>query len=265
MYRMDLAVGRALGILTTAAAGIVLVGLERIRPLRFSTGPARRPYVRSDLAHLFTGLAFGTLTGPLVLAASKGLGAVGVPRLATLHVPLWIAAPLALVVLDFGQYVSHRMLHRFDALWELHKVHHSPRALDWLAGFRSHLGEHALRRVVAPIGLIFLGAPETAIAVAATVLSTWAAFIHSNVDLHSRALERVLVTPRLHRVHHVPETTATNFGAFLTVWDRLSGRFVAEAPASHSPLGVPNELETFPQTWWAHLVEPLRRIARGRA
>jgi sterol desaturase/sphingolipid hydroxylase (fatty acid hydroxylase superfamily) len=263
---MDLgALGKGLGILATAISGIAFLTLERVQSLRFVEPPSRRAFVGSDVAHLVTGLTFGTLTGPLVLAASAALGGLGVPRFAELGVPLWIAAPVALVVLDFGQYVSHRLLHRFDPLWELHKVHHSPRNLDWLAGFRSHLGEHALRRVVAPVGLILLGAPQTAIAIAATVLSTWAAFIHSNVDLHPRALELFLVTPRLHRVHHVPKTTSMNFGAFLTVWDRLSNRFVAVGPPFEAPLGVPQELETYPQTWWPHLVEPLRRIAATRA
>jgi sterol desaturase/sphingolipid hydroxylase (fatty acid hydroxylase superfamily) len=263
---MDLVLGKALGVFATALSGALFLTLERVRSLRFREIPSPRAFVRSDVTHLIVGLAFGALTGPLVLAASAALGALGVPRFATLGLPLWIAVPVAIVLLDFGQYVTHRLMHRFDALWEIHKVHHSPRTLDWLAGFRSHLGEHALRRLVGPLGLILLGAPPTASAIAGTVLSTWAAFIHSNVDLRSRTLELFVVTPRLHRVHHVPETTTTNFGAFLTIWDRLFDRFVAEGPAPHAALGVPEELDTYPQSWWAQLVEPLKRIAaRGRA
>lgn len=253
-----------MGLLSFAVSGLALVALERVPRLRFRDAPFVRRFMGSDALHVVTGVGFGLLTGGLVLTASTALGALGLPRLSAVPMPLALSVAPAIVVLDLGQYASHRMLHHFGALWEIHKVHHSPRALDWLAGYRSHVFEHALRRVVGPLGLVLLGAPAEAVAIAASILSAWAAFIHSNVDLHSRALELVLVTPRLHRVHHVPATTTRNFGAFLTVWDRLAGAFVAEPPPADAALGVPAELETYPQTWWAQLTEPIRRFVRPR-
>jgi lathosterol oxidase len=51
----------------------------------------------------------------------------------------------------------HLSLHRFEALWQLHEVHHSSPALDWLATFRSHLLEQALRHFATPLLLVAVG------------------------------------------------------------------------------------------------------------
>jgi sterol desaturase/sphingolipid hydroxylase (fatty acid hydroxylase superfamily) len=72
----------------------------------------------------------------------------------------------------------------------------------------------------------------------------------------------VLVTPRLHRIHHDPATSHRNFGTFLTLWDRLlRGRFVTRDVASDVRFGIPGEITTYPQGWWPQLLEPLKRMA----
>ena len=63
---------------------------------------------------------------------------------------------LALLGLDVGNYFAHYCLHRFDVLWQFHKTHHSSRKLDWLATFRSHIGEQG---VVPVLFRCFFGVP----------------------------------------------------------------------------------------------------------
>ena len=45
---------------------------------------------------------------------------------------------LALVVIDFVQWVVHNLLHRFSFLWRFHQVHHSVQdgEMDWMVSFR---------------------------------------------------------------------------------------------------------------------------------
>jgi sterol desaturase/sphingolipid hydroxylase (fatty acid hydroxylase superfamily) len=250
------------------ATALGLAALERFPALRFRRARLFRACFTSDVWYGLTGFVAGTaLTTALIVAASDALGALGVPRLAALDLPLWATAAVALVTLDLGNYAAHWLMHRVDALWEIHKVHHSSPTLDWLATFRSHLLEQALRRVLAPLGLVLLGVPLDGTLVAAAAFNGWAMLIHSNLRLDLRVMEPVLVTPRLHRIHHDPATSLRNFGTLFTAWDRLlRGRFVHRDVAPDVAFGVPGE-PAYPQGWLRQLVLPLRRIAgsTGRA
>lgn len=63
----------------------------------------------------------------------------------------------------------------------------------------------------------------------------------------------------LHRLHHVPETSGQNLGTIFSCWDRMRGSLVSDPAAGLAPLGVPGREESYPQTWFAQLVEPFRR------
>ena len=245
----------ALGILVP---GLVLALLERSSRLRFRPLPDLRPYVASDVVYLLTGYVAGaSLALAWIAVASAALGRLGVPRLAALGLPRGVAVALALVALDAGNYLAHWLLHRVDALWELHKVHHSSRALDWLATFRSHLLEQILRRLLAPLLLILGGFPIDAVALAGGLFTAWAAVNHSNLRLDLRFLEAVVVTPRLHRLHHLPRTTERNLGTLLTLWDRLRGTLVVEDTEPEASFGLPAGADDYPQGWLRQLVEPV--------
>lgn len=248
----------------TLLAGLLLAIFERIPRLRFRAQPLLRPFLATDLLHLgVSHLALGALGFAGFAAASSALGALGAPRLSALPLPFWLSVGLCLVLIDLGNYLAHVALHRFEPLWELHKVHHSSARLDWVATFRSHVLEQTFRRAVAPLALIALGAPLDALLVAAGLFNVWAMSNHANLALRSSWLEPLFVTPRLHRLHHAPETTDRNYGTLFSVWDRLRGTLVVRDFGPHERLGVPAEPD-YPQTWGAQLGEPLRRW-RGRA
>jgi len=197
--------------MTIAIGALVLALLERLERLRFRASPLWRAHAASDVIYLLTGYVAG---GSLALAYI----------VATSHL---------------GNYAAHWLLHRVDALWEFHKAHHSSPTLDWLATFRSHLVEQTLRRLVAPALLIVAGLPPDAVVVAASLFTAWAMLNHSNLALDLGFLERVLVTPALHRVHHVPRTTERNLGTVFVFWDALRGTLVRTGPAPDCVFGVP--------------------------
>jgi sterol desaturase/sphingolipid hydroxylase (fatty acid hydroxylase superfamily) len=62
-------------------------------------------------------------------------------------------------------------------------------------------------------------------------------------------------------VHHVAASCERNFGVMLTIWDRLAGT-LSTATESGGVIGVPDEIDTYPQTWTAQLLEPFRRWRR---
>jgi sterol desaturase/sphingolipid hydroxylase (fatty acid hydroxylase superfamily) len=236
--------------------------LERVPALCFRPARLWRAHASTDLVYLVTGFGVGgTLAMTWVRAAGGWVD--GHTRLGVLWgaVPFPAQVALALVALDLGNYLVHWALHRSDVLWEFHKAHHSSRHLDWLATFRSHAVEQLLRRVLAPVVLIATGAPMDAVGAAAAVFFAWATLNHANLRPPLGFLEGVIVTPRLHRVHHVVGTTERNLGTILTCWDRLRGTFVRVDPSPDAAFGLPGEVATYPQDWLGQLVAP---VVRGR-
>ena len=83
---------------------------------------------------------------------------------------------------------------------------------------------------------------------------------HGNIDLPRRVeatIERMLVTPALHRRHHTktgPERD-TNFGTILSIWDRLLGTYPPNDSAAAVETGLPG-IEHL--GLWGALVLPTR-------
>jgi sterol desaturase/sphingolipid hydroxylase (fatty acid hydroxylase superfamily) len=75
-----------------------------------------------------------------------------------------------------------------------------------------------------------------------TILSVL--FHHSNLrlPLHvERGLRLVLVTPRMHGIHHsvVESEVNSNWSSGLTIWDRLHGTLRLDVPQEVIVIGVP--------------------------
>lgn len=245
--------------MTIALFALLLALLERVPALCFRPARLLRPWLGTDALHLALGyVAGGVLAGLYVGGLSAWLGSR----------PAWDSAPFgvqvlaALVILDLGNYLVHWWLHSSDTLWAFHAVHHSSRHLDWLATFRSHLVEQLLRRALAPLVLVAAGMPLTAVWIAAAAFHAWAMLNHANVELPLRFLEVVLVTPRLHRLHHVPATTERNLGTVFSFWDRLRGTLVVADTPRAAGLGLPRDAALYPQDWLGQFAEPWRRVVR---
>jgi sterol desaturase/sphingolipid hydroxylase (fatty acid hydroxylase superfamily) len=246
------------------AAALLLAGLERSAYLRFRPSAFFRRHFTGDVIYLLTGfVAGGSAATAYIVAASGWLEqSLSLPRLASAGLPVWLLVLPALVAIDLGNYLAHYWLHRSDLLWEFHKIHHSSTMLDWLATFRSHIAEQILRRLVAPVLLILIGFPLGSVLIASAIFISWAMFNHSNLKINLRLLEPVLITPRLHRVHHLYRTSEKNLGTIFTFWDRMRGTLVFVETDEKSVFS--NGEAAYPQSWPAQLIEPVLRITRIR-
>jgi sterol desaturase/sphingolipid hydroxylase (fatty acid hydroxylase superfamily) len=244
------------------AAALLFGVLERVPVLRFRESNLFRPYFLTDLFYLLTGFVAGSsLAIAYIALGSRWIEAhSGLPRIAHIDLPFWLSIPAALVALDLGNYIAHYLLHRSDLLWEFHKIHHSSLLLDWVATFRSHILEQVFRRLIAPLSIIILGFPIDAVVVAGGLFTAWAMFNHSNLKLDLRFLERVLITPRLHRLHHVSDSSDKNLGTVFTFWDRVRGSYTFIGADPDGELG--NGEPAYPQTWASQLFEPILRILK---
>ncbi len=114
---------------------------------------------------------------------------------------------IGILILDFGQFVFHRLAHLARWLWLVHAVHHSDNRLDVSTALRFHPVEIAIGLVWKTGFLAFCGLPLWLIAARGILLTPVVMLQHANVrvpDSVYRVLRWVFVTPGLHKIHHFP-------------------------------------------------------------
>lgn len=179
--------------------------------------------------------------------------------------PFWVQVVFALLVLDFGITVTHRVSHRWSWLWRFHAVHHSVRRMYGFNGLMKHPVHQAIETAVGSAPLLLLGLPGD-IALATAVCTAVALLLqHANVDYRLGPLRHVLATNHVHRFHHLrwPDRGDVNFGLFTTIWDRLLGTYHAADGTrfTSDDLGIAARLD-YPAGYLAQLLEPFRAAPR---
>jgi sterol desaturase/sphingolipid hydroxylase (fatty acid hydroxylase superfamily) len=236
-----------LGSIAVLSGVYLLVGrLERTRALRFRALSRRRRYLATDIAWYGVAIA-ATAVSVFLLRPVLARLSIRPLRDALAGAPFLGKVAIGVVVFDLMSFLVHRCLHRYDALWSIHKVHHSSLELDGFATTRTHMAENMLRFVPSQALLFLIGMPVGVVAATVSVAAVYGVSNHSNLGVDLRWVESVFVTPRLHRRHHVPATTMNNYGGILTIWDRLAGTLVRSDTAAHERYGVPGEIDTYPQ------------------
>lgn len=172
-----------------------------------------------------------------------------------------------LVILDFVAYWLHRGQHQLEWWWALHSLHHSQRQMTFWTDDRNHLlDDLLLDGVFALIALLIGVAPSQFIAL--IVLSrAIESLSHANLRASfGRFGERLLVSPRFHRVHHAiglgheGRARGCNFAVLFPVWDMLfrTADFSEQYPAT----GIRDQLtgREYGQGFWAQQWLGLRRM-----
>lgn len=148
---------------------------------------------------------------------------------------LWTIVISFLVLDFFGGWLVHITEHNVPLLWRFHVVHHADNNVDVTTGLRHHPVESVLRGVFFFMGIILSGAPMYAVMIFQTLLILATAFTHANINLPAwldRSLSYIFVSPNMHKVHHhwKQPYTDSNYGAVLSIWDRLLGTFMKLEP-----------------------------------
>jgi sterol desaturase/sphingolipid hydroxylase (fatty acid hydroxylase superfamily) len=134
-------------------------------------------------------------------------------------------------VLDFFVgWLAHITEHKIFLLWRFHVVHHADNNVDVTTGLRHHPVESVVRGIFFFMAIFVSGSPIYAVMIYQTLLILSAAFSHANISLPKwldKSLSYVFVSPNMHKVHHhwKQPYTDSNYGAVLSIWDRLFGTF----------------------------------------
>ena len=204
--------------------------------------------------------------GVALAAEARGIG-----LLHLLDAPAAIAGPLAFIALDCAIYWQHRLFHAIPVLWRVHRMHHTDLEIDASTGLRFHPLEIVLSLLIKLMVVVALGAPALAVLAFEVVLNASSVFNHANLRLPAwldSGLRRFVVTPDMHRVHHSVrrEETNSNFGFFLSFWDRWFGSYTAQPADGHTAMsiGLPEYRELNAVRVDSMLADPFRTPAAAK-
>ncbi|MEM6759992.1 MAG: sterol desaturase family protein [Pseudomonadota bacterium] len=195
---------------------------------------------------LFNKISVTTLTAIWVAGIVGGAGLSGGT------ISPWALALLLFLAEDGTLYWLHRLYHRHKLIWPIHAVHHQAEVMTPITAYRQHPLSLVLVTVVVSgcVGIaqglvIGLVDPSTTIATVAginailfTLSLIFANFRHSHIWISfGPVLERVLISPAQHQIHHSvdPAHHNRNFGETLALWDWMFGT-LALAPRADAGL-----------------------------
>ncbi|MCK8479691.1 sterol desaturase family protein [Psychroserpens algicola] len=165
--------------------------------------------------------------------------------------PMWLQLVVFFVILDFVQWFTHTLLHKYPFFWKFHKVHHSVKEMGFAAHLRYHWMENILYKPLKTFAvmLLFGFEPEQAYVVHFLAI-TIGHFNHSNIKITWGPLKYIINNPVMHLYHHsyvLPEGTyGVNFGISLSLWDYIFKTNYIPEDSGTIELGFPGD-DVFPK------------------
>jgi acetyl esterase/lipase/sterol desaturase/sphingolipid hydroxylase (fatty acid hydroxylase superfamily) len=218
---------------------------------------------KTDVLYLVTSPLLAVVIQPVLLGLhSVRVSLLGDQALWVTFLPLPAQVALAFVAFEFVDYWTHRISHRNNVLWRSHRIHESPERLDWLMGWRIHWLTEIVYVAARLVPFVLLGVPPQVIAIVVVIKNVLSMFVHLNADVDSgRLLNLIIVTPDLHRRHHLQRTRlrTVNLGSATVLWDHIFGTYRRPGLTPDTVFGIPSsERERIPDSWSEQLLSPWR-------
>ena len=158
-----------------------------------------------------------------------------------------VVCSIAFITIDFYGYWSHRLQHRFNILWNIHVIHHSSEEFNLACALRQTISSFFNIFVFLLIPAAFLGIPSEVITLILPLHLFMQFWYHTQHIDKMGVLEKIIVTPSHHRVHHAvnKEYLDKNLGQIFIFWDKIFGTFQEELPDVKPIYGVTRPANTW--------------------
>lgn len=241
------AVSHAVTGLAYPALFFLCLGLIVKRKTFFTDVRRALPETRLNIQLMFFNLVF---TVPLLVVVSTllsyfwtstGLMLFNAETWSGLHPVIVII--LAVTIGDFVGYWRHRFEHN-SFLWPSHAVHHSDTEMTWLSLERFHPINRLTTLTIDSSALLILGLPPYAVVANSLVRHYYGFFIHADLPWTYGRLNKLFVSPAMHRWHHSADEVAhdRNFATVFGLWDWAFGTHYVPGPCD-GPLGVTDDMQ----------------------
>jgi sterol desaturase/sphingolipid hydroxylase (fatty acid hydroxylase superfamily) len=232
-----------IGLLVPAGIFLVLFLLQWRFPLRCQYFHLLRRLIRNFVFSIpgFAIVRFATLPIPLALAAWAQKLHVGL--LSLMPMPPWIATIATFLLMDYAYWWWHWANHMIPLFWRFHNVHHTDLDMDVSTAARFHFGEMIFSIAFQSAAVILFGIAPVMLFVFFIAFEAATLFHHSNWRLpiwFERILNYIIVTPRMHGIHHsiVQRETNSNWGTIFCWWDKLHRTFRGDIAQNEITIGV---------------------------
>jgi sterol desaturase/sphingolipid hydroxylase (fatty acid hydroxylase superfamily) len=178
---------------------------------------------------------------PLTLAVWAQRQHIGV--LNCLPFPGWAAVIATFLLMDYAYWWWHWANHMVPVFWRFHNVHHTDLDLDVSTAARFHFGEMIFSIGFLSLAVLVFGIAPLMLIVFFISFEAATLFHHSNWRLPiklERILNLIIVTPRMHGIHHsiVQRETNSNWGTIFCCWDKLHRTLRRDVPQDAVTIGV---------------------------
>jgi hypothetical protein len=153
------------------------------------------------------------------------------------------------------------MHHTLGFLWKIHSTHHQPEHYNLSIGIRNSWYQ-PLTSLPFFIILAFIGVSMEQFLLTSAVHYFIQFYNHNSLVVKSGFLEKIIITPSHHRVHHGKnkEYLDKNHGGTFIFWDKLFGTFQAERDDIEIIYGTTEDYNPH-NPFWANM-EPFLKFLR---
>lgn len=169
-------------------------------------------------------------------------------RIALFHIKAtWLTYIVAFIAIDFAGYWVHRIQHKINFFWNGHVIHHSSEEFNLACALRQSISSVANIFVFLLLPAAIVGVPPKVIAIVAPLQLFAQFWYHTRYIGKLGFLEKIIVTPSHHRVHHAinPEYIDKNLSQIFIIWDKVFGTYQEELPEAPPVYGITRPAHTW--------------------
>lgn len=151
---------------------------------------------------------------------------------------------------DFCFYCLHYFHHKIPLFWYVHVIHHEGEHYGLSLGIRNSWYS-SVTSIPFFLILAVLGVPLEIFIPISSFHYFMQFYNHNNIVKKSGILEKFMITPAHHRVHHGQNTEYVdkNCGGTLVIWDKMFGTFQEELPDVQIKYGVKDAIKSDNPFW----------------
>ena len=250
---------------------LIVWGLELVFPWRKNQAAFRKGFWK-DIFYmffnmfLFSLIFFNALSDVGVALFEDALGFFGLSNIIAIELqllPNWLEYIIIILVVDFVQWLTHILMHRWKFLWSFHKVHHSVKEMGFAAHLRYHWMENVVYKTNVFIALSFIGYGVEEFFFVHVITLAIGHLNHANLNLDYGPLKYIFNNPKMHIWHHaktVPSAFSggVNFAISFSFWDYIFRTAHIPKEGRDIELGFEGE-EALPQDIGRQLIWPLKQ------
>jgi len=157
-------------------------------------------------------------------------------------IAIWVFSYLAW---DLCFYWMHRLHHQYSILWAVHSIHHEGEHFNLSLGIRNSWYS-SLSNFPFVVILAIIGMPLEVFITVSSINYFIQFYNHNGFIKRSGFLEKFMVTPSHHKVHHGSNDIYRNknFGGTFIFWDQIFGTYQPELDAIPVNLGIAHHQRT---------------------